>query len=151
VRCVCKPALRDIQAAVQQLSEAEKYDLTKWLLHQIPVCDVEEQLNDAILAQKFRIPTHKEPTHEHLWLLVQKLPTDFDPWGQRDRDTDWGPDCSSGCKHFHCLKGKLGYDWGICTNAKSPRSGLLTFEHMGCKAFESEDEQEATDSSKPVG
>ena len=25
-------------------------------------------------------------THEHLWALVQQLPTDFAPRGQRDRD-----------------------------------------------------------------
>ena len=33
------------------------------------------------------------------------------------------------------LKGSLGYDWGVCANPKSPRTGLLTFE-QGCKEFE---------------
>ena len=27
-------------------------------------------------------------------------------------------------------------DWGVCANVKSPRKGLLTFEHQGCKEFE---------------
>jgi hypothetical protein len=27
-------------------------------------------------------------------------------------------------------------DWGVCTNSKSPRAGLLTFEHMGCPQYE---------------
>jgi hypothetical protein len=78
--------------------------------------------------------------HELLWQLVQKLPTDFEPYGSRSRDADWGPDCSCGCKHFLKLAGSLGFDWGVCTNADSPRAGLLTFEHMGCKFFEAEDE-----------
>jgi len=75
-------------------------------------------------------------THEELWRIVKKLPSDFEPWGQRDRDADYGPDCSCGCIHFVKLEGKLGFDWGVCANPKSPRAGLLTFEHMGCKEFE---------------
>ena len=81
----------------------------------------------------------KTATHEPFWTLVQRLPSDFAPWGERDREADFGPDCSCGCKHFHPLVGERGSDWGVCTNAKSPRAGLLTFEHMGCKKFESED------------
>jgi len=26
-------------------------------------------------------------------------------------------------------------DWGVCANPKSPRAGLLTFEHQGCPEF----------------
>ena len=44
-------------------------------------------------------------------------------------------DCSCGCKYFHELEGDNGMDWGVCFNPKSPRAGLLTFEHMGCKYF----------------
>jgi hypothetical protein len=78
--------------------------------------------------------------HELLWQLVQQLPTDFEPYGSRSRDADWGPDCSCGCKHFLELSGTLGFDWGLCANARSPRAGLLTFEHMGCKFFEAGDD-----------
>jgi hypothetical protein len=35
------------------------------------------------------------------------------------------------------LLGDLQTDWGVCTNPKSPRAGLLTFEHMGCAFYAS--------------
>ena len=73
--------------------------------------------------------------HERLWKLVRKLPSDFQPYGKRDRDANYGPDCSCGCRFFLPLDGDLRYDWGVCANPRSPRSGLLTFEHMGCKSF----------------
>jgi hypothetical protein len=68
---------------------------------------------------------------------MKLLPTDFEPWGRRDRDKDYGPDCSCGCKFFMELPGKLGMDWGVCVNKESPRRGLLTFEHQGCLKFKS--------------
>jgi len=80
-------------------------------------------------------------THEELWRIVKKLPSDFEPYGERDRNTDepW-EDCSCGYIHFAKLQGELGFDWGVCTTPKSPRAGLLTFEHMGCPEFEGENE-----------
>jgi PemK-like, MazF-like toxin of type II toxin-antitoxin system len=87
----------------------------------------------------FRLPLRNQgASHELLWTLAKRLPSDFEPYGQRDREDDWGPDCSCGCKHYHPLEGARGADWGICANPKSPRAGLLTFEHMGCKEFENE-------------
>ena len=77
--------------------------------------------------------------HELLHSLCVHLPTDFEPWGRRSRE-EWGPDCSCGCRHFLELKRPLGADWGVCSNPKSPRAGLLTFEHQGCREFE-EDER----------
>ena len=79
--------------------------------------------------------------HEHLWTLCRCLPSDFQPYGERDRDTveSW-QDCSCGCRHFLPLQGQLGHDWGVCANSKSPRAGLLTFEHQGCAEFEAEAE-----------
>jgi hypothetical protein len=74
--------------------------------------------------------------HELLHTLCVHLPTDFEPYGQRSRETDWGPDCSCGCLHFRGLEGLLGSDWGVCSNPKSPRAGMLTFEHQGCREFE---------------
>ena len=86
--------------------------------------------------------------HDILWTLCRKLPTDFAPYGERDRDTaDPCADCSCGCQHFIPLAGEPGNDWGICANAKSPRAGLLTFEHQGCPEFESE---AATPSTPPT-
>jgi hypothetical protein len=71
--------------------------------------------------------------HATLHRLCKHLPSDFEPYGKRSRDDDWGPDCSCGCKYFQYLQGNA--DWGVCCNPKSPRAGMLTFEHMGCKHF----------------
>jgi hypothetical protein len=70
--------------------------------------------------------------HKRLLSAMKTLPTDFEPWGKRKRS---GSDCSCGCRYFLPLEGKLGYDWGVCGNPKSPRFGLLTFEHQGCREF----------------
>jgi len=79
--------------------------------------------------------------HNLLWTLCRKLPTDFEPFGERDRETaEPSADCSCGCRHFLPLAGELGFDWGVCANPASPRSGLLTFEHQGCPQFEAEDD-----------
>ncbi|MFO0847898.1 MAG: hypothetical protein U0871_04950 [Gemmataceae bacterium] len=68
--------------------------------------------------------------------LMVCLPSDFTPYGERSREDDWGPDCSCGCKWFAAVEGNLGYDWGVCVNPASPRAGLLTFEHHGCREYE---------------
>ena len=54
----------------------------------------------------------------------------------QDYTTDGNPDCSGGCKWFVELEEPLGADWGVCSNRRSHRAGLLTFEHQGCEAFE---------------
>lgn len=74
--------------------------------------------------------------HESLHGIVRRLPSDFEPWGQRSREDEWGPDCSCGCRWFIRLEADLQFDWGICANSRSPRAGLLTFEHQGCAEFE---------------
>jgi len=81
-------------------------------------------------------------THEQLCALMVRLPTDFEPWGTRERE---GPDCSCGCNFFHILDGKAGGDWGVCTNPKSPRVGLLTFEHQGCPEWTEDPRWDAID------
>jgi hypothetical protein len=78
--------------------------------------------------------------HELLHTLRVSLPTDFEPFGKRSREEDWGPDCSCGCLHFRQLEAHS--DWGVCANAKSPRAGLLTFEHQGCREFEYDEQIE---------
>jgi len=75
-------------------------------------------------------------TSDDLRKIVPHLDTDFEPYGKRSREADYGPDCSCGCRYFVPLEGNLGLDWGVCVNPKSPRCGLLTFEHQGCKEFE---------------
>ncbi len=78
-------------------------------------------------------------THEQLWEICRKLPQDYAPYGTTDRESGpdgWGADCSCGCRFYILLPGHLGFDWGVCTNPKSHRVGLLTFEHQGCFQFE---------------
>ena len=81
-----------------------------------------------------------DPRNEQLRAVLKTLPSDFEPWGARSRENDWGPDCSCGCRSFVPLEGGLRYDWGVCHNSASPRSGLLTFEHQGCREFEADDD-----------
>jgi hypothetical protein len=77
--------------------------------------------------------------HDHLVSIMRRLPSDFEPYGLRNRDE--GSDCSCGCKHFEPLQ-ILPFDWGVCTNPKSPRCSLLTFEHQGCEQFEYDEDLE---------
>jgi hypothetical protein len=77
---------------------------------------------------------------KQLDMVLVKLDSDFQPWGKRSREEDYGPDCSYNCKHFLKLEGYLDKDWGVCKNRHSPRRGLLTFEHQGCKFFEETDD-----------
>ncbi len=84
--------------------------------------------------------------HDLLWTLCRKLPSDFTPYGKRDCDAaEPCADCSCGCRHFLPLAGESGNDWGVCANPKSPRAGLLTFEHQGCPQFEADEESATPD------
>ena len=74
-----------------------------------------------------------DDAHTRLVLLVKNLPDDYEPYGKTERE---GNDCSMGCKFAAKLAGELGGDWVVCTNLKSHRAGLLTFEHQGCLQFE---------------
>lgn len=84
---------------------------------------------------------------KYLFKVAPKLPDDYEPWGQVDRDqgNEYLPDCSNGCKWFLPLadtnKEHLGMDWGVCANPNSHRCGLLTFEHQGCGAYDQWDER----------
>lgn len=73
------------------------------------------------------------------WKIIKVLSTDYSEYGgsvERWADPNLEyPDCSFGCQHWRPLEGELGADWGVCTNANSPRAGLLTWEHQageGC-------------------
>lgn len=82
--------------------------------------------------------------HEVLLSITKRLATDYtDYGGQVERwqhPEDFYPDCSSGCRYYRRLVDtsssfKEDSDWGVCTNPRSPRAGLLTFEHQaghGC-------------------
>ena len=71
--------------------------------------------------------------------VLRKRATDYLPWGKVKRweneKKDY-PDCSCGCKHFKPLYNKkttVDCDFGVCINSRSPRCGLLTFEHQAGK------------------
>jgi hypothetical protein len=69
--------------------------------------------------------------------LSRTLDSDFEPYGERSRSDGNPADCSCGCRYFVPLAPTaLSEDWGCCLNKKSPRAGLLTFEHQGCREFE---------------
>lgn len=75
-------------------------------------------------------------THEQLWQITKMLPSDFRPYGTRERDGKHWQDCSCGCNFYHRLRGNVEGDWGVCVNPASPRCGLITFEHQGCEQWE---------------
>ncbi len=83
-----------------------------------------------------------EATHEQLWDVCHVHGLEYEGWtAKQDRLAKFGlresgADCSCGCKWFHALQGDRAGDWGVCFNPRSPRAGLLTFEHMGCEHFE---------------
>jgi hypothetical protein len=80
-------------------------------------------------------------SHEQLWQIAVRLPTDFEPYGERVRDGVC--DCSCGCRWFQPLVAHP-FDWGVCSNPASPRVALLTFEHQGCPQFEQATRAEET-------
>jgi hypothetical protein len=78
-----------------------------------------------------------------LWQVVKILSTDYTDYGgniERWSDPNLSyPDCSSGCRYYRRLISEYDdiedADWGVCCNPKSPRAGLLTWEHQageGC-------------------
>ena|SRR5579864_2366934 len=106
------------------MSANENERETKEVVETIDLSGKREQLPSAKLGGP--------KDHWHLMAVCIQLPTDYEPYGYRVRD---GNDCSCGCKWFLELA-THPYDWGVCSNPRSPRCGLLTFEHQGCQFFE---------------
>lgn len=133
---------RGLQANARYSPETEMYDME---VHHLPKHFRFSHTSEDLLREIFRGfadnylyllgkgTNEHSSLHEHLHTLCHHLPSDFEPYGERERD---GPDCSCGCKHFLKLPGKLGVDWGVCIQPTGPRAGLLTFEHQGCEQFE---------------
>ena len=99
---------------------------------EVQFAECEPELEEAHESSLVRVPANIR-LHDLLHLVCIHRPTDFAPYGIRQREA---ADCSCGCKHFIELAGGLGADWGVCANPHSPRAGLLTFEHQGCEFFE---------------
>jgi hypothetical protein len=85
--------------------------------------------------------------HEHLFDVAKRMPTDFEPHGQRPSISSGltQPDCSCNCRFFRRLAGGAGLDWGVCVNPRSPRAGLLTFERFGCPHIEQQSSDQDDD------
>lgn len=79
--------------------------------------------------------------------VLKILPTDYTDYGGKvkrweDPNRTY-PDCSNGCKFFVPLDSDLSNDWGVCSNPKSPRAGLLTWEHQaGVDCFSYDDSKQ---------
>ena len=83
----------------------------------------------------------RNPSDEELWEACRKLPSDWEPHGQRrwHGKKEARPDCDS-CVWFAELF-RSSPDWGTCANPESERAGLLTFREQGCWQHEPEKER----------
>ena len=79
-----------------------------------------------------------DASDEQLWEACRKLPSDFEPFGQRKwmGQRESRPDCATCCWFVELFRSWP--DWGACANPQSPRAGLLTFWEQGCWQFEPE-------------
>ena len=82
-----------------------------------------------------------DATDEQLWQVCRKLPSDFEPYGERKWEGKPYDklDCDT-CRWFQPLLRPGQLDWGTCANPTSPRAGLLTFWEQGCEQFEEQEE-----------
>lgn len=71
-------------------------------------------------------PEHCRATHAR-WL--DNIDRDV---SQPDAPDTWFSRQCLTCAYFVPLAGALADDWGVCSNATSPRDGRATFEHDGC-------------------
>jgi hypothetical protein len=74
----------------------------------------------------------KTPSDEELWQACKKLPSDWEPHGQRKfhGKREARPDCDT-CRWFAELF-HTSPDWGTCANPESEQAGLLSFREQGC-------------------
>lgn len=123
---------------------------SRWTAANEPTLSVVFRFREG-LVQWVRLASDMASFHELLSRACRHLPGDYTPWGDVERadpkaPQGWWTDCSSGCRHYLVLQDAgdqhLSNDWGVCINPKSHRYGLLTFEHQGCPAFESEYDDE---------
>jgi hypothetical protein len=79
-----------------------------------------------------------DASDEQLWQACRKLPSDFEPYGQRrwSGKREFRPNCATCCWFLELCR--TWPDWEACANPDSPRVGLLTFWEQGCWQFEPE-------------
>jgi hypothetical protein len=81
------------------------------------------------------------PSDEELWEACRRLPSDWEPHGQRrwHGRPEARPECDT-CRWFAELF-RTSPDWGACANPESERAGLLTFREQGCWQHEPVEER----------
>jgi hypothetical protein len=62
------------------------------------------------------------------------------PISQDDTPEAWVETQCMTCAYYLQLPGKFAFDWGVCSNPKSPMDGKVTFEHDGCDFFVFDDD-----------
>ena len=129
-----------VDEVAKWLGVDDRDDRVRWFYEQKATTELRKGtvLRFEAVESVERVASADGREHKRLLLIMPKLPGDYDPWGKTERWKDPKkayPDCSSGCRFARWLEGDLGADWCVCTNPKSHRVGLLTFEHQGCQAF----------------
>ena len=83
----------------------------------------------------------RNPNDDELWDACRKLPSDWEPHGQRKWHgrREARPDCATCCWFVELFRASP--DWGACANPESPRGGLLTYREQGCWQQEPEEER----------
>jgi hypothetical protein len=56
-------------------------------------------------------------------------------WVEKRHAKEWVEGQCMFCVYYLPLPGKFAFDWGVCSNAKSPMDGKVAFEHDGCDFF----------------
>lgn len=69
----------------------------------------------------------------------EKLPRNRD-WNSPEAKNSWGAEQCFMCQYYIKLSGRMGKDWGACSNPDSPMDSRLMFEHDGCDFFAAVDD-----------
>lgn len=61
----------------------------------------------------------------------EKLPRHRD-WDSAEVKDSWSSEQCFMCRYYIKLSGRMGADWGACSNPESPMNSSMMFEHDGC-------------------
>lgn len=68
--------------------------------------------------------------------IYRRWASDINLKAEDSVDKEWrGRQCGA-CRFWIPLAGRLGYDYGACSNVLSEFDGRVRFEHDGCQAYE---------------
>src|ERR1039458_9655812 len=80
----------------------------------------------------------KNPSDDELWEACRKLPSDWEPHGQRKWHGKMVGRPGGDTRRWLADLFRSSPDWGTCANPESERAGLLTFREQGCWHHEPE-------------